>query len=666
MSRTTNRIRKAGVATLVALTAVTGFGFAPSAGAAPADNTDLKLTASSTPTIGVGKANQAVGNETLTVTPGDTLTAGDQIVFTVEDSDGTSCAAGDTLAFSSLPTISVAGTATVVTTLESRGGNAACGTNQLRINVTGSGTATITGTNIAYTVGTGVSVGEIGGSATLNGNPINIDDAANAFITTALATANSPATGAAWQSGGSYAISPIVISEQVASAANNSLCVVFDDDIESTPAPAPTVAVSGGTDTATLTVDTAPTNADTVKVNVTSSTPASTSTFTISGIRLETDDTGVQSFTLFDGTCTGAPLSSLTNAGAVTDVDRTAGADRFATAQKLFEDNFGCEDWAIIARADQYPDALAASYLAGQEGTGILLTNTDSIPASTLNTLRNEGVNNVYLLGGTSAISDAVATQLDNTTAYDCGGDPESPAATLTVERIGGQDRFQTAQLVAEYPGLNSSGFADINNDGDDSDAAKTAIVASGLNFPDALAAGALASEGDNTVCCGPLPLLLSGTTSVPSSTMGALANLGIVNVIVVGGTDAVSNAAVAQLTTAGYNVRRIAGATRQATAAALATVMFKEFGYDSSQFFLARGDNFADALTGGPVAGYEWNDVILLTGSPTSLSADTTSFLRSWNTNFGQDFTYFQVLGGTAAVSQGVIQEVLNAASQQ
>lgn len=668
MYRTTHRTRKAGVAVLAALLGISsGLIFAPPASAAAAVPGDLTLTALSQPTIGVGKANQPAGAERLTVTTGSTLTAGDQILITVDDSDGSACAAGDTLAFTALPTVAVTGTATIVATLEST--LPTCGTDRLHLNVTGSGTATVNITGIAYTVGAAATVGPVVVAGTLNTVAFTTAAASNAYISSAILTANNPPTGAKEVSGGSYAISPLVIAEQNTTAADGGLCIYFSDNIEDTPAPAPTVAVTGGTDTAALTTDTA---GDFIFVNVTPSGPASTSTFTISGVRLETDSNGLQTATVFaddDNNCANAGGTQLTSGnttvGYVGQVNRFGGSDRFTTAQILFENEFGCSNDVIIARADLYPDALAASYLAGQAGTGILLTNTNSVPASTLNALRNEGVDNVYLMGGTTAISATVATQLDGTTAYNCGGGPVSPANTLTVQRIGGADRYETAQLVSEYPGLTQAGFADINNDGDNADSAETAIVTSGENFPDALAAGPFAFTGDNNCCGGPIPLLLTRTASVPSQTLGALGNLGIVNVVVVGGTVAVSDAAVAQLTAAGYNVRRIAGVNRQATAVALATALKKEFGFGSNHVSLARGDDFPDSLTGGPWSGSN-GYAITLSASPTSLSSDTAAFYAAWKTLFGGTLHQFNVFGGTAAVSAGVVQAALNAASQQ
>lgn len=689
MYRKTPRIRKVGVAALVAATALSGFVFAPPAGAAPITEANLDIDELSSPSIGVGKTNQAAGplRITHTATSTDTLTSGDQILISAADNDGNDCATTSTVEFASVPTVSLTGTATYVATIESS--SPACAlagiTDVVRLNVTGSGTATaINLTNVLYNVGATAATGPVavvgsfdpaGGAAVAA--PFGADStASNAFVTTALMTANNPPKGADQVGGGSYAISPVVITEQNAAGADGDLCVYFSDNIEDTPAPAPTVAVTGGTDTATLTTSTAN---DSVFVNVTPSAPTSTSTFTISGIRLETDFTGVKTATVYadndDDVCDGDEVTQLsdgdTNVGYVGNVDRFGGSDRFTTAQILFEDMFGCgADNVIIARADQYPDALAASYLAGASGTGILLTNTNSVPAATLNALRSEGVDNVYLMGGTQAISTAVENQLDNRQAYnDCGGSARTNGfgapITLNVERIGGVDRYETAQLISEFPGLSNAGFADVNGDADCGETAKTAIVTSGENFPDALAAGPLAYSGDDNCAGGELPLLLSRTSSVPSATLGALNNLGITNVILVGGTAAVSDAAAAQMTAAGYNVRRIAGVNRQATAVALATAMMNEWSYDDDDVNIARGDDFADALTGGPYSGSE-GDVIVLTGSPTSLSSETSSMFSNWETLYGDELDQLDIFGGTAAVSAAVVQAALDAASQQ
>jgi putative cell wall-binding protein len=146
---------------------------------------------------------------------------------------------------------------------------------------------------------------------------------------------------------------------------------------------------------------------------------------------------------------------------------------------------------------------------------------------------------------------------------------------------------------------------------------------------------------------------------------MAALNNLGIVNVVVVGGTAVVSDAAVAQLTGAGYHVGRVAGTTRQATAALLALAMVSDWGYGDASTSLARGDNFPDSLTGSAWAGHN-RQVILLTSSATALSGETATFLALWENVLQDEVDVFDVFGGTAAVSAAVVQAALDAASLQ
>jgi putative cell wall-binding protein len=676
MYRKSTRIRKAAVAAL-AVVALSGSLFVSTAGALPAVPADVTLTSGGQPMIGQGKTAQVADVLRLALAAGTTLTAGDQLLLTVDDNavPEDDCLAGDTVVFSALPTVTVTGTATLVASLETSGGT--CGNDTLRLNVTGSGTATIDITGITYTTGAGADVGLVDVTATLNAGAVTGSPKSNAFITTVLPTANVPAKGAAQLTGGSYVISPIVLAEQSAGAADGDLCIDFATDFAE-PITQPTVTVTVGSDTATVLAEIVE---DTIFLDVTPSGPATASTFTISGIVLPTDAPGSQLVTIFaddgDDECVsdvGGALSTQMVAGAVVGAERLGGADRFATAELLFERQVNCIQNVVVARGDLFPDALAASYLAGHARTGILLTNSNSIPASTLNGLRNEGVRNVYLMGGTAAISSAVETQLDNTQAYDCGGNPVPPVppapgpVTLTVQRIGGVDRFDTARMVAEYPGLDNDGRLDITPTNGVDLEQDTAILASGLNFPDALAAGPLAYRGDNDNCCPspePVPLLLTNPGSVPQATLDALVNLGTVNVIVTGGTAAVSDAAVAQLTAAGLNVRRIAGANRQATAAALSTAMIDEWGFLTTDVALARGDNFADVLPGGPFAG-SFDTTIALTGSPSSLSADTTAFIDGWKATMGDPLTFMWVLGGTSAITPAVVQAAIDAATHQ
>lgn len=329
-------------------------------------------------------------------------------------------------------------------------------------------------------------------------------------------------------------------------------------------------------------------------------------------------------------------------AGAVAGFswDRLAGSDRFDTARRIAVDTFGQANTVLLARADLFPDALSGAYLAGSTDAGapILLTQVNRLPQATNEALATLGTERVILLGGPAAISASVEAELRT--------------RNFNVERVGGRDRFETSQQVAER--LGSSNVGEV-------DADRTAIVASGRNFPDALAGGPLGFAAR-------LPILLTDTGSLPQPTRNALTNLSIRRVFLLGGTTAVSSNVENQLREMGITVERLGGTNRQSTAVLIAETAIDRLGFDDTHVNLARGDHFADALSGGPHAGDESNGgsepgaapaPILLALSPTVLSAETSDFLTD-NSSTLRDGHIF---GGTAAVSDAVADEAARAA---
>ena len=320
--------------------------------------------------------------------------------------------------------------------------------------------------------------------------------------------------------------------------------------------------------------------------------------------------------------------------------DRLAGADRFDTARRIAIETFGSANTVLLARADLFPDALSGAYLAGSTDTGapILLTEVNRIPQATNEALATLGTERVILLGGPSAISSAVEAELRS--------------RNFNVERIGGRDRFETSQQVAERLGSSNVGAVDGN---------RTAIVASGRNFPDALAGGPLAFASR-------LPVILTDTNTLPQPSRNALTNLNIGRVFLLGGAAAVSGNVETQLRDMGITVERLGGANRQGTAVIIAETAIDRLGFDDTHVNLARGDNFADALSGGPHAGDESNGgsepgaapaPIVLALSPTVLSAETSNFLTDHSSTLRDG----HIFGGTAAVSDAVAAEAARAA---
>jgi lactocepin len=322
---------------------------------------------------------------------------------------------------------------------------------------------------------------------------------------------------------------------------------------------------------------------------------------------------------------------------------RLSGTDRYDTAARIFTDAFGCGDGgassAILARGDAFADALAGSYLAGVQDTGVLLTATTSVPATTLQALRTSGARTVHLLGGTSAISDAVAAQLARTPSYACDGTAGAP---LEVVRISGANRFDTARRTAEQAGAGAVGTADLG-----SGPLKTAILASGLGFADALAAG------PRSYAAG-LPTLLTTPAALSSEAEAGITALRIRQVVVPGGTAVVGPAVVSRLESLGIRVVRLAGSNRTETAARVAAFAVDELGFSRSGVTLARGDAFADALAGAAWAG-DLRVPLLLTAGPTALGDATRAYLSQ-----ATGLASVTALGGVGAVSQAVLDEAV------
>lgn len=284
---------------------------------------------------------------------------------------------------------------------------------------------------------------------------------------------------------------------------------------------------------------------------------------------------------------------------------RVAQADRYGTAAALAADTAPRVDTIYVASGLDYPDALSAAAVAGSTGTRILLVRTDSIPPVTAQALNRLKPQRIVLLGGTRAVNSTVQRQLG---AY-------APA----VERLGGGNRYETSALVSRHfaPGV------------------LTAYVATGQNFADALSGGALAADRNS-------PLLLVTKSGIPDPVRAELTRLRPDSIIVLGGPAAVSDDVVQGLrryaTSRSQVVRRITGSDRYAVSAAVAA----QFSAPPSSY-LATGTGFADAITGGAVAGDK--GVPLLLSRPDDLPGSVRSRLSSLRESSGV------VLGGTGAL---------------
>lgn len=282
-------------------------------------------------------------------------------------------------------------------------------------------------------------------------------------------------------------------------------------------------------------------------------------------------------------------------------VERVAGPDRVATSVALADRAFpGGAARVVLGRSDAYADALAAAPLAATLDAPVVLNPSSTLHAGVAALIDRLGATEAVLIGGTGALGATVADQLR--------------AKGVTVRRIAGANRFDTARLVASEIGGTSAYLVEGVNASTD------------RGWPDAVAVSGLAALQKH-------PILLTTSSALPDETAAALQHLGTHTVTIVGGTRAVSDAVASeagQLAT----VRRVSGSTRYDTSTKLAELALAA-GADGSAVWLATGRSFPDALAAGAAAARSGAVLLLvdgvdLVGSPEPLAwLDSRTALR-------------------------------------
>jgi len=333
------------------------------------------------------------------------------------------------------------------------------------------------------------------------------------------------------------------------------------------------------------------------------------------------------------GTVYGGAVSLFTSSSTTVASSRLYGNDRYQTSAQVAETKYpsGVPGGVVVlATGADFPDALAGNYLAGQLRAPILLTPpTTSDPAfpTVTTALTALAATHVYLLGGTSAVGADVAAAL---------------ASSYTVTRIAGPTRYDTMQLIDTQSGLTPS--AGVTG-------GRTAIVATGANFPDALAAGPL-SWADR------LPLILTdgSQTSLSVQALSVISSLAITHFIVLGGNSSFNAALIAQLGTLGTIDAQFAGADRTDTASQFATYIENYYAFGKSSIIVATGTNFPDALSAGPFGG-DPKPLFF-----TATSDDPGPYLTTTLGNLGGATSTVYIIGGFSAVDQNAATAVQTA----
>ena len=307
----------------------------------------------------------------------------------------------------------------------------------------------------------------------------------------------------------------------------------------------------------------------------------------------------------------------LTEAPAPTyETSRISGTSRYDTAVEISRSTYpGGADTLFLASGTEYPDALAAGAAAGAVGGALLLTEQNALREAVAEEIVRLAVTDVVIVGAEDRVSTAVAERVAELV----------PAAD--VRRIAGIDRYETSELIAE------TFFASATN----------AYVATGENYPDAVAAAALGAALNR-----PVLLVRGSDPSLDEQSMEWFRTSMIGTVSLAGSTSTVSGQIGLDIRELGITVTRYGGRDRYETSRLLAAAAYRG---GSDRAILATGQNFPDALTGAVLAA-AWS-APLFTTQTGCLDYGT----KDWLLDSGVGSV--TLLGGTPSLSAAVASSV-------
>lgn len=217
--------------------------------------------------------------------------------------------------------------------------------------------------------------------------------------------------------------------------------------------------------------------------------------------------------------------------------------------------------------------------------------------------------NSVYIIGGAGVISQNVMNEI-----IALGGDG---VGKISAVRIAGQNRYETANLIADRTG-NKNRF----------------ILANGNVFADALSVSAYSAQTK-------IPIMLTDGKTLDAKTEKRLNSAS--EVIIIGGSNSVSGPIGDKLRQNGVTVSRISGRDRIDTGIEVSKKLFP----NNKVFIVAYGYDFPDSLVGAPLAA-KYGGTILLSDSK-SLSPAVDAYLNSVKPS------NIIVLGGNNSISASI-----------
>ena len=187
------------------------------------------------------------------------------------------------------------------------------------------------------------------------------------------------------------------------------------------------------------------------------------------------------------------------------------------------------------------------------------------------------------------------------------------------IKRVFGNNRYQTAIKASQ----------NLRNPCD------LAFVASGESIIDALTVSYASAIFK-------IPVFLTSKISIDMETVDEMKRLGVMQAVIIGGANVVSQNVVNQLNNNGINVNRIYGKDRYDTAVQIIEDIEKSEKIDTNKIFLCSGKTYADALSIASVTAKEGGIILLTDGN--TLTDGTKAYITS--------DADVKIIGGNAVIS--------------
>lgn len=316
-------------------------------------------------------------------------------------------------------------------------------------------------------------------------------------------------------------------------------------------------------------------------------------------------------------TCGNISKSVTVNVKQYPPSSRISGSNRYLTSVQISKTIFASKktDTVVIASGTNFADALCSASLAKAYNAPILLVDKDYISDDVIAEIKRLSAKKAMIIGGTSVVGTSVENKIKT--------------AGLTIERIAGKTRFETA--VSSALKLKDKGYAP-----------KSLFVVYYNSFADALSASNIAAIQNAPI------VYVKTTGDIDSYTKQFLSSVksSVDNVYIIGGTSVISEQMSSNIKSCvGKTPVRVAGQNRYETCVEI-NKRFASY-LKSTNICVATGQNFPDALSGSVYSALNGCALFL---ADQSLNSVQKAYLKS---KAPQKLT---VLGGASAVPDAII----------